>query len=119
MVDYLRTLFQDLRNGVRAARRQREMVEAARSEDRWYLEARPKIVRVGELVIRGQSFAIMGDWRFFFPAEINGRRGASLSRAVAYPPTREDLDGTRRIYGYTLAELQEFHARRVEFNVEA
>lgn len=105
-------LYLDLRNGVRAARRQRLMVEAAHLDQAAYVAARPHIVRVGEIrLLPAGGFAIEGDWQFWFPC--------SASAAMRYPLTREDLDGTKRIYGYTLADLKQFHARRAEFNIDA
>lgn len=111
---YLRTLFLDLRNGILAARRQREMIEVLKERDARYRALRPSVTRVGILVVYpgSDAFGIREGWEFEFP-------DTSPHAAITYPPTWEDRDGTKRIYGYTLEELKELHARRAEFNVEA
>lgn len=112
MIRWLRDLFLDLRNGLRAARRQRLLIESVKAADAAYLRDRPRIVRVGQVDIHADGqWGISGDWQFWFPTQPH--------EALAYPLTRDDLDGTHRLYGYTLAEYQQFHARRVEFNIDA
>lgn len=104
---WLRILWIDLRNGLRAARRQRELVHSTQARERELLAARPRVIKVGKIEKLGPyGFALTEGWEF----ELTDpwmRHGQSLCGFWT--------DGEWRAFGYTAQELTEIHARRKEW----
>lgn len=109
MIRWLRILYIDLRNGLRAARRQRELVHSAQARERVLLAQRPRVFKVGEISYRGPggNFCLERGWEFELP-DVWMQHGQHLCGYWT--------DGEWRAFGYTQSELEEIHARRAEWD---
>lgn len=98
---------QDLRNGWRAARRQRAMIQKAQAHEARMKRLKARIITVGEIqgIDPHSNALILGGGWSFDPQTPEG----------IVPVARVGLDGSFYFCGYTKEELLEIHAHRSEW----